>query len=94
MEYLKKTASDKICELLILFAIFFFIYRSKVKNQILNLNIFITDLYNVKKEMSENSNSFRNNWTPFLKLFKGISKITVEYVYWIHSLKLGIQWRC
>ena len=72
----EKTASDKICDLLIVLGKLF-IYRSKVKHQILNLNIFIAELYKryiIEKEISENSTTFRNNWTPYVNLFKGILK--------------------
>ena len=72
----EKTASDKICDLIILLGKLF-IYRSKVKHQVLSLNIFIAELYKryiIEKEISENSTTFRNNWTPYLNLFKGILK--------------------
>ena len=72
----EKTASDKICDLIILLGKLF-IYRSKVKHQVLSLNIFIAELYKryiIEKEISENSTTFRNNWTPYVNLFKGILK--------------------
>ena len=66
--------TDKICDFIILIAKFY-IYRCKVQNKALNINVFIRELYRryqIEKSISESSNSFKNNWTPYLPLFKGI----------------------
>ena len=66
--------TDKICNLIILIAKFF-IYRCKVQNKPLNIQIFTKELfrrYQIEKIINENSNIFKNNWTPYLTLFKGV----------------------
>ena len=67
-------STDKICDLIILIAKFY-IYRSKVQNNILNINVFIQELYkryHIEKIINNNSNAFKNYWTPYSNLFKGI----------------------
>ena len=66
--------TDKICNLIILLAKFY-IYRCKVQNNNLNINVFMKELYkryHIEKIINDNSNSFKNNWIPYLNLFKGI----------------------
>ena len=68
------TQTDKICDLIILIAQFY-IYRCKVQNKSLNINIFIKKLYRryqIEKSISKDSNLFKNNWTQYETLFKGI----------------------
>ena len=68
------THTDKICDLIILIAKFY-IYRCKVQNKSLNINIFIKELYRryqIEKSISKDSNLFKNNWTQYETLFKGI----------------------
>ena len=70
----KTIKSDKICELIILLAKFF-IYRCKVQNQPLRINLFIAELYKryiIEKVINKNSITFKNEWTPYLALFRGI----------------------
>ena len=70
----KEICTDKICNLIILVAKFY-IYRCKVQNNNLNVNVFIKELYrryHIEKIINENSNSFKNDWIPYLTLFKGI----------------------
>ena len=67
-------STDKICDLIILIAKFY-IYRCKVQNNILNINVFIQELYkryHIEKIINNNSNAFKNYWTPYSNLFKGI----------------------
>ena len=66
--------TDKICNLIILMAKFF-IYRCKVQNKPLNIQIFIKEIfrrYQIEKNINENSNIFKNYWAPYLTLFKGV----------------------
>ena len=66
--------TDKIFDLIILVAKFY-IYRCKVQNKPLNIHIFIKEIYRrylIEKIISKNSISFKNNWTPYVPLFKGI----------------------
>ena len=66
--------SDKICDLIILLAKFY-IYRCKVQNQTLNVNVFISEIYRryiIEKVINRNSNTFNNSWAPYLTLFQGI----------------------
>ena len=66
--------TDKICDFIILLAKFY-IYRCKVQNQLPRINSFISELYNryiVEKIINNNSIQFRNNWAPYLALFRGI----------------------
>ena len=70
----KEIVTDNICNLIILLAKYF-IYRSKVQNQTLNFKAFISELhkrYIIEKLINENSVKFKNNWSPYLTLFKGI----------------------
>ena len=53
----------------------FYIYRSKVQGTILNIRIFINELYNrycIEKEIQKNSISFMNAWKPYLALFQSL----------------------
>jgi len=66
--------TDNICDLIILLSKYY-IYRCKVQSQTLNINLFIRDLYrryNIEKIVNKNSITFKNNWAPYLPLFKGI----------------------
>ena len=66
--------TDNICDLIILLSKYY-IYRCKVHSQTLNINLFIRDLYrryNIEKIVNKNSITFKNNWAPYLPLFKGI----------------------
>ena len=67
-------STDKVCDLIILIAKFY-IYRCKVQKNILNVNVFIKELYkryHIEKIINKNSNAFKNCWIPYLNLFKGI----------------------
>ena len=69
--------TDKICNLIILIAKFF-IYRCKVQKVPQNTKLIIKELYRryeIEKRINENSNVFRNNWAPYLTLFKGALSI-------------------
>ena len=69
--------TDKICDFITLMAKFY-IYRCKVQHNDLNVNFFISNLYyryTVEKHNSKNSVSLRNNWGPYLKLFKSLQPL-------------------
>ena len=66
--------TDKICDFIILLAKLY-IYRCKVQNQPPRISSFMSELYNryvVEKFINKNSTQFRNNWAPYLALFRGI----------------------
>ena len=69
--------TDKICDFITLMAKFY-IYRCKVQHNELNVRYFINNLYfryNVEKYNNKNSIFFRNNWGPYLKLFKSLQPL-------------------
>ena len=52
-----------------------YIYRSKVQGTGLNVRVFIKDIfkrYNMEKMITKNSIKFRNNWDPYIDLFKSL----------------------
>ena len=66
--------TDKICDLIVLMAKFY-IYRCKVKQISLSLNVFISEIYQryrVEHEINKNSVDFRNSWGPYMNLFKSL----------------------
>ena len=66
--------TDKICDFIILLAKLY-IYRCKVQGQSPLVNLFVSELYkryNIEKLINKNSVVFRNNWAPYLALFRGI----------------------
>ena len=66
--------TDSVCNLMILMAKFF-IYRSKVKNTPLLLNMFITEFYQrycTEKIITKFYQNFKNEWNPYLCLFRGL----------------------
>ena len=66
--------TDKICELILLLAKFY-IYRCKVQSNKLSLPLFTKELYtrySIEKTIHKNSIRFRNNWGPFVNIFKGL----------------------
>ena len=69
--------TDKICDFITLMAKFY-IYKSKVQHTELNVNCFIINLYyryEIEKYTNKNSVFFRNNWGPYLKLFKALQPL-------------------
>ena len=53
----------------------FYIYRCKVKQISLSLNVFISEIYQryrVEHEINKNSVDFRNSWGPYMYLFKSL----------------------
>ena len=66
--------TDQICKLTLLIAKFY-IYRCKVQGNKLNISLFIKELYirySIEKTIYKNSVKFRNNWGPFMNIFKGL----------------------
>ena len=66
--------TDKVCDFIILLAKLY-IYRCKVQGQPPTVNLFVSELYkryNIEKIINKNSIEFRNNWAPYLALFRGI----------------------
>ena len=66
--------TDKICDLIVLMAKFY-IYRCKVNQINLSFSMFISELYHryrVELEINRNSVDFRNNWGPYMNLFKSL----------------------
>lgn len=66
--------TDKICNIIILFAKFF-IYKSKVQHLQLNIRFFIKELYTTyctQKHIQRNSTEFQNAWGPYLKMFQSL----------------------
>ena len=66
--------TDEICNLIILMAKYF-IYRCKVQNTAINLNIFVKELYTrylSEKILERDSQDFINKWFPYKDLFKGL----------------------
>ena len=66
--------TDRICDLIVLMAKFY-IYRCKVKQVNLSFNVFISELYQryrVEYEINNNSVEYRNNWGPYMNLFKSL----------------------
>ena len=66
--------TDKICDLIVLMAKFY-IYRCKVNQIDLSFHGFILELYQryrVEKEIYKKSVDFRNNWGPYLNIFKSL----------------------
>ena len=66
--------TDNICNLMIMMAKFF-IYRSKVNKSLPTLNAFIPEFYqrySIEKIISKNSQKFKNDWIPYLCIFRGL----------------------
>ena len=66
--------TDKICDFMILMAKFY-IYRCKVQSINLNIKLFMTELfnrYNIERIICRNKNQFKNDWAPYINLFKSL----------------------
>ena len=70
----KNISTDSICDLIILMAKFY-IYRCKVQGNVLNCRVFINEIFNrycVEKLVFKDSVRFRNNWQPYMNIFRGL----------------------
>ena len=66
--------TDIVCDLIIIMAKYY-IYRCKVKQIEICINVFIKEIYQrycIEKKLEKCSNNFRNNWESYMNIFKSL----------------------